>query len=48
MYELDMSIQQSEDNVMEAVLQCLDKADMMLEYAGYDETYDQRYNTNET
>lgn len=30
-----MLIQQSEDNVMEAVLQCLDKADMMLEYVGY-------------
>lgn len=35
MYELDMLMQQSEDNVVEAMLSCLDKADMMLEYAGY-------------
>jgi len=28
-------MQQSEDNVVEAMLSCLDKADMMLEYAGY-------------
>ena len=35
MYELEMLIQESEDNVMEALLRCLDKADMMLEYAGY-------------
>lgn len=35
MDELEMLIQQAENNVMEAALQCLDEADMMLEYAGY-------------
>ena len=35
MNELEMMIQQSEDNVGEAMLSCLDKADMMLEYVGY-------------
>ena len=36
MNNLEMLINQSEDNVAEAMFACLDKADMMLEYAGYD------------
>lgn len=35
MNELEMLIQQTEYNVGEAMLSCLDKADMMLEYVGY-------------